>query len=153
EPPMTDPTRTFLPTTRGLATDADAGGVAAATPHGPAVPGYEVEGELGRGGMGVVYKARDRRLNRLVALKVILHGGHADDRALARFRSEAEAVARLQHPNIVQVFEVGEHDGRPFMALEYVAGGSLDRSLKGGPLPPRDAAALVEALARAVQHA
>jgi WD40 repeat protein len=124
---------------------------AAAAP--PAPPGYEIVGELGRGGMGVVYQARHVDLGRTVALKMILAGGHAGGAELARFRTEAQAIARLQHPNIVQVFEIGEHDGRPFLALEYCAGGSLDRRLHNTPLPPRDAARLVEQLARAVQAA
>src|SRR5438270_12655188 len=95
--------------------------------EGPSIspPGYEVIRELGRGGMGVVYLARQVKADRLVALKMILSGVHADDRELARFRTEAEAVARLQHPNIVQLYEVGEHDGRPFFSLEFCAGGSL----------------------------
>ncbi len=118
----------------------------------PSVPGYEVLGELGRGGMGVVYKARQRNLDRLVALKM-LHGGRADPRERARFQAEAEAVARLQHPNIVQVHEVGECDGRPFFSMEFCAGGSLATRLAGTPLPISEAAALVETLARAVQHA
>ncbi|MBY0228325.1 MAG: serine/threonine protein kinase, partial [Gemmataceae bacterium] len=120
---------------------------------GDAPPGYELLGELGRGGMGVVYKARDARLGRVVALKMILSGGHAGADDLARFRTEAQAVARLQHPGIVQVFEVGEHDGRPFMALEFCPGGSLDRKLAGTPMPPREAAALVRKVAEAVQAA
>jgi WD40 repeat protein/tRNA A-37 threonylcarbamoyl transferase component Bud32 len=117
------------------------------------VPGYEILEELGRGGMGVVYKARQTKLNRLVALKMILASGHAGEAELARFRTEAEAIARLQHPNIVQVYEVGEHDGRPFFSLEFCPGGSLDRKLAGTPLPPQQAAQLVETLARAMQAA
>jgi serine/threonine-protein kinase len=119
----------------------------------PAVPGYEVECELGRGGMGVVYRAQQTALARTVALKVILAGAHAGTSDRARFRKEAEAVAGLQHPNIVQVHEVGEHDGRLFFSLEHCAGGSLEKRLDGTPLPPAEAARLVEALARAVHYA
>jgi WD40 repeat protein/serine/threonine protein kinase len=126
---------------------------ASAGPGPCAVPGYEVLGELGRGGMGVVYKARQVSLNRVVALKMILGGGHAGLDDLARFRAEAEAVAQLQHPGIVQVFEVGEVDGLPYFSLEYVEGGSLDRKLAGTPLPVPEAAHLVEELARAMQAA
>jgi hypothetical protein len=103
--------------------------------------------------MGVVYKARQVKANRPVALKVILAGGHAGESELARFRTEGEALARLTHPNIVQVFEVGEHQGRPFFSLELCPGGSLDRKLAGTPLPPREAARLVEVLARAMHAA
>ena len=119
----------------------------------PEIDDYEVLGELGRGGMGVVYKARHRKLKRLVALKMILAGEHAGAEHLARFYAEAEAVARLPHPNIVQIYEIGEQDGRPYFSLELVDGGSLARVLKGGPLPPRQAAQLVETLARAVAAA
>jgi WD40 repeat protein/tRNA A-37 threonylcarbamoyl transferase component Bud32 len=117
------------------------------------IPGYEIESVLGRGGMGVVYKARQTKLDRLVALKMILSGDHADGEELARFQREAEAVARLQHPNIVQVFEVGEADGRPFLALEFCAGGSLADRLRGTPLPPQETARLLEVLARAMEVA
>jgi len=117
------------------------------------VPGYAMLGKLGAGGMGVVYKARHLKLGRVVALKMILAGGHAREEELARFRTEAEAIARLQHPNIVQVHEVGEHDGLPFFSLEFCPGGSLDRKLGGTPLPPREAARLVETLARAMHAA
>jgi tRNA A-37 threonylcarbamoyl transferase component Bud32 len=119
----------------------------------PEVPGYEILRELGRGGMAVVYKARQSKLNRLVALKMILTGAHAGEAELARFRTEAEAIARLQHPNIVQVYEVGEHAGLPYLALELCAGGSLEKKLNGTPLPPREAAELVEKLAQAMHVA
>ncbi|HJT77015.1 MAG TPA: serine/threonine-protein kinase, partial [Gemmataceae bacterium] len=117
------------------------------------VPGYEVLGELGRGGMGVVYKARQIALNRPVALKMILAGTHAGAEELERFRTEAEAVACLQHPNIVQIHEVGDCDGLPFFSLEYVDGGSLAAKLRAGPLPNREAAEVVGALARAMHYA
>jgi tetratricopeptide (TPR) repeat protein len=120
-------------------------------PH--TVAGYDILDELGRGGMGVVYKARQPQLNRIVALKMILAGVHAGATHLQRFRTEAEAIARLQHPNIVQIYEVGEENGLPFFSLEFCAGGSLSRKLRGTPLPPRDAAALVEPLARAMHVA
>jgi WD40 repeat protein len=119
----------------------------------PAVRGYHVLEVLGKGGMGVVYKARQLGLNRTVALKMILSGALAGPDALDRFRREAEAVARLQHPHIVAVHEIGTHDGLPFFSLEFVAGGSLDRKLAGIPQPPREAARLVETLARAVHAA
>jgi WD40 repeat protein/serine/threonine protein kinase len=123
-----------------------------AVPAGlPAVPGYEILGELGRGGMGVVYKARQKSLNRLVALKMI-HGG-AGDTGLARFRTEAEAVARLQHVNILQVYDVGAAGGHPYLALEFIAGGNLKERLGGTPVPAREAARLVETVARAVEAA
>jgi WD40 repeat protein/serine/threonine protein kinase len=124
-----------------------------AAPGMPAVPGYELLGELGRGGMGVVYQARQTSLQRLVALKMLLTGAPQTAEALARFRAEAEALARLQHPHIVQIYEIGEHDGRPYFALEYVAGPSLARHLDGRPQGARPAAGLVEVLARAVDFA
>src|SRR5262249_15260892 len=143
--------RTLLP---GLGTRPGAGTITPLPPPGdlPRVPGYEVEAVLGRGGMGVVYKARHLALKRTVALKM-LAAGHPHPGEWARFRAEAEAVARLQHPNIVQIHEIGEAAGRPFFALEYVAGGSLAERLAGQPLPPRDAARLVAALAEAMHMA
>ena len=119
----------------------------------PHVSGYEILGELGRGGMGVVYKARQKKLNRLVALKMVLSGGHASPDALARFLVEAQAVAALQHPNIVQIYEVGEHDSLPHFSLEFVDGAPLDRALAGKPQKPVDAARLVETLSRAMHFA
>ena len=119
----------------------------------PRIPGYEVLGELGRGGMGVVYKARQVRLNRIVALKMILAGNHASPEARVRFLAEAESVAKLHHPHIVQIFAFGDCDGHPFFEMEYVAGGSLADRLDGTPRPPRDAARLVETLARAIDLA
>jgi WD40 repeat protein/tRNA A-37 threonylcarbamoyl transferase component Bud32 len=119
----------------------------------PAVPGYEVMGVLGAGGMGVVYKARHIGLNRLVALKMIRPEVVASPQHRARFQTEAKAVACLQHPNIVQIHEVGEHAGRPFLSLELMAGGSLGQRLDGTPLPARQAAEMVQALAQAVHHA
>jgi serine/threonine protein kinase len=119
----------------------------------PAVEGYEVLGELGRGGMGVVYRARQVLLNRPCVLKMILAGAHADAESVVRFLAEAAAVARLQHPNIVQIHHIGVAEGLPFFELEYVDGGSLDRRLDGTPWPARRAAELVEALARGVAEA
>jgi tetratricopeptide (TPR) repeat protein/tRNA A-37 threonylcarbamoyl transferase component Bud32 len=120
---------------------------------GPALPGYQILGELGRGGMGVVYKARQLRLNRIVALKMILAGDYAPPETVIRFLAEAESIARLHHPHIVQIFAYGEHDGRPYFEMEYVDGGSLADRLGGKPWPLRDAARLVETLARAIHAA
>jgi serine/threonine-protein kinase len=114
---------------------------------------YELLELIGRGGMGIVYKARQPRLNRLVALKMIQAGPHAGPEQEARFLSEARAVARLQHPNIVQIHDMGEHDGLPYFSLEFVEGGNLAERLKGLPFPDEAAAELVEKLAGAVQAA
>jgi len=119
----------------------------------PEVPGYEIQGELGRGGMGVVYKARHLVLNRDVALKMILAGSQAGAVTLVRFRQEAETIANLDHPNIVQVHEVGSFEGQSYLALEYVGGGDLACKTAGVPQPPRDSAQLVEILATALHHA
>jgi hypothetical protein len=120
----------------------------------PTLEGFEILGELGRGGMGVVYRARQVGLDRLVALKMILAGDFAGDEARRRFLAEAAVVARLQHPGVVQVHAFGTAPGgSPYFALEYLPGGSLDQKLAGTPLPPRAAAELVAAVAAAVQAA
>jgi serine/threonine-protein kinase len=156
-------TTDFVPSIAEDATEQDADPQAAvaateaprpqvtATPE--TVAGYEVLRELGRGAMGVVYQARQPGLKRLVALKMILAGSHASAHELARFRSEAEASARLQHPNIVQIYEVGDDAGRPFFSLEFVDGTSLDKKIGGMPQPPREAARMVQVLAQAMDHA
>lgn len=122
--------------------------------HRPtAPPGYEILGELGRGGMGIVYQARQLELQRIVALKMLAPHGPLQARAIARFRREAETVAQLCHPSIVQIYEFGESKGVPWLALEYVAGGSLDRQLAGAPQSARSAAQLVLKLAEAIEYA
>jgi serine/threonine-protein kinase len=118
----------------------------------PILPGYQLLEILGRGGMGVVYKARQVALNRLVAVKMLLAGAFAGTPDSARFRSEAEIVARLQHPHIVQIYEIGEYEGRPFMVLELLEG-SISRVTGGAAVLPSQAAGWVETLARAVHHA
>jgi hypothetical protein len=115
--------------------------------------GYVIERELGRGGMGVVYLARQTRLDRPCALKMILAAEHAGAAQRERFETEAQAIARLQHDNIVRVYEIGEHHGQPFMALEFCAGGSLDRKLRDQQPTAREAATLVRALALGMQAA
>jgi eukaryotic-like serine/threonine-protein kinase len=119
----------------------------------PRIPRYEILGTLGRGGMAVVYKARHEGLNRLVALKMIIAGGHAGTSQMARFRIEAEAVAQLHHPNIVQIYDIGEVDGMPFVSLELLEGGDLRDRLAGTPQPGVPAAELVATLGRAVHAA
>jgi serine/threonine protein kinase/tetratricopeptide (TPR) repeat protein len=117
------------------------------------IPGYEIVAKLGQGGMGVVYKARQVGLNRLVALKMIIGGSQARTDHLARFRTEAEAVARLRHPNILHIYDIGEFDDVPFVALELLEGGDLADRLAGTPQPGRQAAELMVTLARAVHAA
>jgi eukaryotic-like serine/threonine-protein kinase len=143
-----DASRPAVPTTRPRQPPRPAAGPA--VPH---VPGYEILGLLGKGGMGVVYKARQVALDRVVALKMLLHSGHADAEDLARFRTEAQAAARLQHPHIVAVYEIGSHAGLPFFSLEYVPGGGLDRLIAGTPRGAQESARIMLALARAVHHA
>src|SRR5208283_4468947 len=108
----------------------------------PQVPGYRVEAVLGHGGMGVVYKAWHLRLNRAVALKMLLAGPWARPEELERFQREAEAVAALGHPSIVQIHDVGDVEGRPYFTMEFVEGGSLAEQIQGVPQPARQAAAL-----------
>lgn len=116
----------------------------------PVIPGYEVECELGRGAVGVVYKARQLRPDRVVALKVLLAGEHAGPKELARFRAEAETAAQVWHPNVLRVYDVGEHNGVSYIAAEYAAGGDLHRWMGGRPVPIPSAVKLVYTLARAV---
>src|SRR6476659_5608674 len=119
----------------------------------PEVPGYNVEAELGHGGMGIVYRAWHLRLRRRVALKMLLAGAHAQPAERERFQREAEAVAGLRHPNIVQVYDVGDHEGWPYFTMELLEGGSLAQALLGAPQPASQAAALVATLAEAIQVA
>jgi WD40 repeat protein len=119
----------------------------------PSVPGYEILDVLGRGGMGVVYKARQLSLNRLVALKMIRAGEAADPEERSRFRREAEVIAQLSHAHIVQIYEIGEWNGQPYFALELVAGGNLAQQLNGTPQPAREAAQLLVRLAQAIHEA
>jgi serine/threonine protein kinase len=114
---------------------------------------YELLGEVGRGGMGVVYKAREAGLDRVVAIKMLLPGAVPDEAELQRFRSEAAAAARLRHPHIVAVHRVGEQDGRHFYSMDFIAGVSLTQRLAEGPLPSRSAARYVAVIARALHHA
>jgi eukaryotic-like serine/threonine-protein kinase len=119
----------------------------------PLIPGYQVVSELGRGGVAVVYLARQVALNRFVALKVLLGGALATASDRERLRREAEAAAKLDHPNVIQIHDIGEYQGTLYLSLEYAPGGSLDRRVKRQPLPPDEAAGLVERLARGVQAA
>lgn len=114
---------------------------------------YELGRELGRGGMGVVFEARQISLNRHVAVKMILRGEFATEAELSRFRAEAESAGRLEHPNIVAIYEVGEHEGQPYFSMPHVPGTTLARRLAEGPIPPREAAELMLPVCRAVDHA
>jgi WD40 repeat protein len=125
----------------------------AARPESISVPGYEILGEISRGGMGVVYHARQLRPEREVALKVLLPQFAEEAEMLARFQLEARAMASLDHPGILPVYEVGEAEGSPYFAMKLATGGSLAERLLRGPLPPKEAAALMVELARALHHA
>lgn len=119
----------------------------------PVVQGYEILEEVGRGGMGVIYRAHHLASGRIVALKMISAGAHASSVDFARFRAEIEAIRRVRHPNIVEVVQIGEQNGLPFVALEFMDRGSLAQCLGNAPLPPRYAAELMELLCRAMQSA
>src|SRR6266478_2635774 len=119
----------------------------------PEIPGYEVLAILGRGGHGIVYRVRHLKLKRLAALKMLLTGEYASSAELARFMREAEAIAALQHTNIVQIYDVGEVDGRPYFTMEFVGGGSLAQKLAGVPQPAQYSASVAESLARAIHTA
>jgi eukaryotic-like serine/threonine-protein kinase len=119
----------------------------------PQIPGYEVQAALGQGGMGIVFRAKHLRLNRIVALKMVLAGASAGPRERARFQREAEAVAGLRHPSVVQIYDVGDVDGRPYFTMELVEGSTLAQKLAGTPQDVRHAAELAATLARAVQAA
>src|SRR5258708_12908491 len=140
----------MLPTTapqRILSPQAQPGAVL------PEIPGYEVVAILGRGGHGIVYRVRHLKLKRVAALKMLLTGQYASAAELARFMREAEAIAALQHPNIVQIHDIGEVDGRPYFTMEFVGGGSLAQKLGGVPQPAQYSASVTESLARAIHTA
>ncbi len=143
-------------------TFADGAGVSDASPvpaparrhsEWPAIPAYELRQKLGEGGMGVVYLARQIGLNRPVAIKMIRGGSQARAEHFTRFRIEAEAVARLRHPHVIQIYDIGEAEGLPYVSLELLEGGSLDDRLGGTPRPGREAAELIITLAEAIQVA
>src|SRR5262245_4811856 len=160
-PDLADELRSLWATAQFAAAFAPKRTDALTEPHTPAEPvpppdsfgDYEILGELGRGGMGVVYKARQKSLGRLVAIKMMREARLSSDSDRRRFLTEAESAARLKHPNIVTVYDVGDQNGLPFIAMEYVEGRNLSQRLADGPLPPREAARLVADVARAVQHA
>ncbi len=114
---------------------------------------YEIVRELARGGMGVVFQARQVSLNRVVALKMILAGQLANDTDVKRFHTEAEAAANLDHPGIVPIFEVGQHEGQHYFSMGFVEGQSLSQRLADGPLPSREAAELIRRVSEAIEYA
>jgi len=150
---LEEPTRPHVAASTALMSTLAEHPVRPASPTFPDVPGYEVLDELGRGGMGVVYRARHLQLKRVVALKVIRDGRRAGPGELARFRTEAEALARLKHAHIVDIYDIGETDGLPFVALEFLEGGNLAGRLARTPQPVREAARMAATLARAMHAA
>ncbi|MEO7318394.1 MAG: protein kinase [Chthoniobacteraceae bacterium] len=120
---------------------------------GERIGDYELLEEIARGGMGIVFKARQEKLDRLVAVKMILAGGFASPELVRRFRAEVEAAAQLQHPNIVRIHETGEQEGQPYFSMDYVEGGSLAKLIRGKPLPAKRAAGYVKAIAEAIHYA
>jgi serine/threonine protein kinase/WD40 repeat protein len=148
------PTASRSGTSDTLTLDGDAAGAGAeALAAYPAIPGHEILGVLGRGGMGIVYRAWQVELKRPVALKMLIAGAMAGPEAAARFRVEVEAMARLRHPNIVQIHGVGQHAGAPYLVLELVEGRSLAHALAGAPQPAEWSARTIERLARAIHAA
>jgi len=153
---------TSVPAGEGISSKA-AAGTPSGSNRGPgaigenALPtlfgGYELLGEIGRGGMGVVYRARQLAIKRVVALKLLLHGRFSDAAFVERFHLEAEAAAHLDHPNIVPIYEVGQHQGQPYYSMKLVEGQSLEQKLARGPMPPKKAAQLIATVAQAVAFA
>jgi serine/threonine protein kinase len=154
-PPAAETTAGAAPLSETLVRSPEEVARAGSAGHQSGVPtGYEIVRELGRGGMGVVYEARQVKLNRTVALKMVLAARHADPRELDRFLLEAQAVAAIRHPHVIQVHDSGEVHGCPYMVMECLGGGSLaDRLRTDGPMAPRAAAELVMKIARGVQAA
>ena len=158
---LTPPPSPDTPRVRASSTNSGAVPLTARVPKssveklavGTQITGYEILGVLGKGGMAIVYKAWQMQAQSRGRAQDDSRGPHADEEELKRFRIEAEAVARMQHSHIVQVYEIGDLNGEPFFSLEFCNGGSLNQKLKGEPLPPREAAALVEKLADAMQSA
>lgn len=142
-----------LPAAEGLAASVGVHGADADTPFVQRLGNYELLEEIGRGGAGVIYKARQADLDRVVALKLLLAGEFADAKARQRFLREARVAARLAHPGIVTIHEVGEHQGRPYFVMEYVPGPNLAQLCRQGLLPAQTAVRYVEHLARAVHYA
>src|SRR6266568_5736546 len=114
---------------------------------------YELLEEIARGGMGIVYRARQVSLNRIVAVKMLLFGKFSSDEFVQRFRTEAEAAASLQHPNIVAIHEVGEHEGQQYFSMDYIEGRNLAEAVRDNPMSARHAAACIQTIAQAIQYA